>query len=113
MPRRTRSHLDPSMLNPVVEGKIFLPILITCPNTGRPLSTGMVMDRRSFASSVLLNNSVGPCPHCGQIHSWSKEQAYLEGDRPPRPHQQTPSQGIEWGADVKRRAVDDFNRKNP
>ena len=32
--------------------------MITCANTRNPLSTGIVMDKASFASSTLLNNSV-------------------------------------------------------
>lgn len=58
-------------------------VLIRCPNTGKPLATGIGMDPGSFASSTLLNNTVGPCPHCGQNHTWSKKDAWLEGAQPP------------------------------
>jgi hypothetical protein len=52
--------------------------MITCPVTRKPASTGIVMDAESFASSTLLNNAV-PCPHCGGIHTWSKQNAYIAG----------------------------------
>jgi hypothetical protein len=53
-------------------------VMTTCPVTRKPVSTGIVMDKESFASSTLLNNSVS-CPHCGRIHTWSKQDAYIAG----------------------------------
>lgn len=55
-------------------------LFIACPTTGNILSTGMSMDKASFESSTLVNNSVGPCPHCGATHTWSKENAMLGKD---------------------------------
>lgn len=57
--------------------------MIKCPDTGKPLATGFGMDKQSFESPgmVLKDNQVGPCPHCGGSHVWSKEDAWLQ-ERP-------------------------------
>jgi hypothetical protein len=60
-------------------------IVIDCPSTGKPLATGLAMDPQSFASSKLADILTDPCPHCGQMHTWGTQDAYLEGSRPPRP----------------------------
>ena len=54
--------------------------MIRCPKTDKPLSTGMGMDQASFDSSTLSNNTVGPCPHCQGMHTWSKGEAFLAED---------------------------------
>lgn len=54
-------------------------IFIKCPNTGRDVPTGMGMDKGSFESGNLTNNSVG-CSACGEMHIWSKEDAFLKED---------------------------------
>ncbi len=51
-------------------------ILIRCPITGKDLSTGLDLIPEAFEKADLRNRSVG-CPHCGQIHSWSREDAYF------------------------------------
>jgi len=53
------------------------PIVIRCPTTGGFVTTGIAMDAGSFASCSLSNNTVGPCPHCGGSHTWSKADAFL------------------------------------
>jgi endogenous inhibitor of DNA gyrase (YacG/DUF329 family) len=55
-------------------------IVIVCPNTGKPVNTGIAMPRAAFESSAFENNSVGPCPHCGQTHVWSKKDALVSDD---------------------------------
>ncbi len=52
-------------------------IMITCPMTGRPVPTGLVMTREEFEAAV-LSGSVARCPACGRIHPWSKRDASLE-----------------------------------
>lgn len=55
-----------------------LMVMIDCPTTGEPLPTGIAVgNRESFESSDFRDNTVGPCPHCGGYHTWSKEDAYL------------------------------------
>ena len=55
-------------------------ILIKCPKTGLSLSTQMGVDsQKDFDSSTFAGNSVN-CPHCGQVHVWSKKDAWVEGN---------------------------------
>lgn len=51
--------------------------MIECPETGKPVSTGMAMDKKSFQSSVLKNNTL-KCPKCGKKHTWDKKDAFLK-----------------------------------
>jgi hypothetical protein len=58
-----------------------LSVLITCPVTGKPVNTGIGSVRNeAFAASDFRKMESGPCPYCGQVHSWDKEDAYLEGE---------------------------------
>jgi hypothetical protein len=59
-------------------------IMIRCPKTGKPTPTGMHFDEVSFATSQFRNN-IAPCPHCGSSHMWSKEDAWVSGQKPPAP----------------------------
>ena len=52
-------------------------IWITCPKTGKPVSTGMSMEPVSFYRSVLTGNSVR-CPHCGVTHIWAKAEVVID-----------------------------------
>lgn len=54
-------------------------VMITCPETGKPIYTGWSFDEVAFETSQLADNSV-PCPECGQVHTWSKQDAYLESE---------------------------------
>ena len=53
-------------------------IFVTCPETNMPVYTGLAMDRPSFESSTLEDERV-TCPHCGKVHVWQKEDAFLVG----------------------------------
>lgn len=48
-------------------------LMIKCPKTGKPVPTGMDMPVEQVKSGQiqLENNSVGPCPECGETHTWS------------------------------------------
>jgi len=59
-------------------------ITIICPVTGRPVETGMLMSRTDFERAVLERNELR-CPACGRIHTWSKRDATLREDSPPKP----------------------------
>jgi hypothetical protein len=51
-------------------------VMITCPNTGRAVPTGIETDAESFASlSDTLTQS--KCPVCGSVHVWWKREAWL------------------------------------
>jgi endogenous inhibitor of DNA gyrase (YacG/DUF329 family) len=52
-------------------------VKIKCPQTGKDVGTGIAMDLQTFSSSTLINNTV-ICPHCGQAHTWSKQDAFIE-----------------------------------
>jgi endogenous inhibitor of DNA gyrase (YacG/DUF329 family) len=47
-------------------------LMIKCPATGKPTPTGVAMDKKSFETSVLTNNTT-TCPHCKGAHMWSKK----------------------------------------
>jgi hypothetical protein len=55
-------------------------VLISCPATGEPMATGIIMSAESLANSKLKNNTTGPCPHCGELHVWDVEDAWIEGE---------------------------------
>lgn len=51
-------------------------LMITCPTTKKPVHTGFLMDKKSFETATLTNNSVS-CSACGKTHTWSKKDAYV------------------------------------
>jgi hypothetical protein len=57
-------------------------IMIKCPKTKKPLSTGMSMPRESFEdpSSVFNDNQVKR-PHCNEFHTWQKRDAYVQDEK--------------------------------
>jgi endogenous inhibitor of DNA gyrase (YacG/DUF329 family) len=52
-------------------------LMIRCPQTGKPVFTGMDMPPAAFDRATLESNTVR-CPHCGEPHTWQKADAYLE-----------------------------------
>ena len=58
-------------------------LIITCPSTGKPVRTGMSMNKHSFQKALIGAHEVR-CPHCGQVHVWSKKDAHLAGEPPYR-----------------------------
>lgn len=54
-------------------------IMITCPETGKPIYTGMNLDWFAFESTQLGKASL-ECPKCGEVHEWGKRDAYLRAD---------------------------------
>lgn len=59
-------------------------LMITCPRMKRPVPTNRTLSAEAFAAAALdgEGNSVAPCPHCGDTHTWTKADAYLAGDTP-------------------------------
>lgn len=51
-------------------------VLIRCPKTGLPLSTGTATGTTPNLN-LLLPGKV-KCPHCGETHSWSVKDVFLE-----------------------------------
>lgn len=58
-------------------------VMIRCPATGEPMATGLIMSVESLANSKLKNNTSGPCPHCGELHVWDIEEAWIKGEEKP------------------------------
>jgi endogenous inhibitor of DNA gyrase (YacG/DUF329 family) len=54
-------------------------VMITCPNTGRAVSTGIETDARSFASLSDVPKQ-SKCPVCGSVHVWWKREAWIAVD---------------------------------
>jgi hypothetical protein len=52
-------------------------VMISCPNTGRDVPTGIETDPSSFENFGATARI--QCPACGRIHAWSKTNAWLAG----------------------------------
>lgn len=63
-------------------------IMITCPVTQKPVYTGTSTNTNTNTNTTKLgldiskygSNTFGPCPSCGQAHTWDKNNAYLESE---------------------------------
>ena len=53
-------------------------VLITCPQTGHRVFTGVDMDKEEFERAPLSDQTIKACAACGQTHTWSKQDAVLE-----------------------------------
>lgn len=54
-------------------------LMITCPETGEPIFTGIAIDPASFAGAEMKNNAAS-CPKCGGTHIWNMEDTFWEGE---------------------------------
>jgi hypothetical protein len=63
-------------------------LLITCPTTGRPISTGIETDGYSLQQIADVPSHTH-CPFCGLNHTWWKREAWL-ADKPEQPLLQSP-----------------------
>jgi hypothetical protein len=52
-------------------------LLIKCPHTHRPISTGIEIDPNSFANLRDVLSHV-KCPECGLEHAWWTREAWLD-----------------------------------
>ena len=50
-------------------------IMIRCPATGRPVSTGIEVVSTDQVPVVTARLS---CPACGRVHEWTKQVAWLD-----------------------------------
>ena len=46
-------------------------LVVTCKNCGKEFDSPIQMDRESFKTGQLVNNSY-QCPHCGEMRSYDK-----------------------------------------
>jgi hypothetical protein len=59
-------------------------VLIRCPQTGKDVVTGLMLDDQAFQNANLRDQEAF-CPHCGRQHHWDQTDAYLRsppGERP-------------------------------
>ena len=52
------------------------PVLITCPNTGDAVET--VLRLRPSAFEALKGEYSFRCTRCGEVHRWSRDEAWLK-----------------------------------
>ena len=64
-------------------------LMIFCPRHRRTLPTNRFIRAAEFAAADLGTNTIGPCPHCGERHTWTVAQAHLAGASPRPPAPQT------------------------
>jgi len=55
-------------------------MMITCPRTGKPVSTGHSNDSKSFAA-IKPEGNKSRCSACGGTHMWDKKDTWLRGER--------------------------------
>jgi hypothetical protein len=68
-----------SRLRGVSRMKVYK-VLIKCRVTGKVVDTGVeVSSPEEFAPAIYVGPRV-ECPHCGQVHAWVKEEAFLQVD---------------------------------
>jgi hypothetical protein len=51
-------------------------VLIRCPQTGKDVPTGIMLDTDAFLNAN-LHNKEAHCPHCGRQHHWDQSDAYM------------------------------------
>jgi hypothetical protein len=51
-------------------------LMIACPNTGQPISTGIETDEYSLRQIADVPSRTR-CPNCGLVHTWWKREAWL------------------------------------
>jgi 5-methylcytosine-specific restriction endonuclease McrA len=59
-----------------VAGSSIKRILVRCPSTGRLTPTGKTVEESEW-DDTKLNRPRLSCPHCNQVHSWTKKDVVL------------------------------------
>lgn len=54
-------------------------LLINCPETGKPVYTGLNMEWYALEALELGEQELD-CPECGRRHCWTKHDATLQAD---------------------------------
>jgi endogenous inhibitor of DNA gyrase (YacG/DUF329 family) len=54
-------------------------VMIRCPNTGRPVSTGIEVEPTEFCKLPKVAARMH-CPACGEDHGWTTSSAWLAGE---------------------------------
>ena len=59
------------------EPKQLSRVMIRCAESGEAVPAGMRIDAASFQAGNLSEKTIS-CPHCGQEHTWSAKNAWIE-----------------------------------
>ncbi len=54
-------------------------VLITCPETGKPIYTGLNLEWDTFESTRIGERTI-ECRECGKVHVWQRADADLDED---------------------------------
>jgi hypothetical protein len=65
-PRRPKAKTGPSLKS----------LLVRCPATSKLTDTGRIVEEKSWPTAKLKTQKF-TCTHCGQVHSWTKEDVVL------------------------------------
>jgi hypothetical protein len=57
-------------------GPVIKRILVRCPSTGRLAPTGKTVEESAWEDTK-LNRPRLTCPHCHQVHNWTKKDVVL------------------------------------
>lgn len=58
-----------------------MPVLyVHCPNTEKPISTGLEFPEDYKARGIQMDHRLLRCPQCGKIHSWNPTEGHFESD---------------------------------
>jgi hypothetical protein len=55
-------------------------LVLNCPTTGLMVSTGLAINRADFEFCRRTLVGRAPCPHCGEDHFWTKNDAWIAED---------------------------------
>jgi len=50
-------------------------VMVRCPNADKAVATGVICDIKAFGE--LARRARFCCPECGDVHTWSAEDAWL------------------------------------
>jgi hypothetical protein len=60
----------------VSSGPVIKRILVRCPSTGKLAPTGKTIEESLWEETKLKRPRL-TCPHCRQVHNWTKKDAIL------------------------------------
>jgi len=58
------------------KGPIIKRILVRCPSTAKLTPTGKTIEESLWAAAKVKNHKLS-CPHCLQVHTWTKKDVVL------------------------------------
>ena len=63
------------------EYRVMEKIMVSCPATGKHVSTGLHTDKDTFDHLPAIISNYN-CPHCGTTHHWTVREAWLDSQKP-------------------------------